>query len=44
MMMWSVQRSGGRPLGWRHDDGGVEGRMLMARVPGCRTQYVSEGT
>ena len=25
-----------RPLGRRHDDGGVEARMSMAWVPGCR--------
>ena len=31
-----VMRSGGRPLGRRHDDGGVEDRMSMAWVPGCR--------
>ena len=33
---WSAQRSGGRPLGRRHDNGGVEARMSMAWVPGCR--------
>ena len=26
------------PLGRRHDEGGVEARMLMALVPGCRRQ------
>ena len=36
LTIWSAQRSGGRPLGRRHDDGGVEARMSMAWVPGCR--------
>ena len=31
------QGSGGLPLGWCHDEGGVEARMLMAWVPGCRS-------
>ena len=35
-MIWSAQRSGGRPLGRRHGEGGVEARMSMAWVPGCR--------
>ena len=35
-MIWSAQRSGGRPLGRRHDVGGVEARISMAWVPGCR--------
>ena len=35
-MIWSAQRSGGRPLGRRHDEGGMETRMSMAWVPGCR--------
>ena len=35
-MIWSAQRSGGRPLGRCHDEGGVEARILMAWVPGCR--------
>ena len=35
-MIWSAQRSGGLPLGRRHDVGGVEARMSMAWVPGCR--------
>ena len=30
LMIWSAQRSGGRPLGRRHDVGGVEARMSMA--------------
>ena len=34
--MWSAQGSGGRPLGRHHDEGGVEARMSMACVPGCR--------
>ena len=32
MVTWSVQRSGGRPLGRRHDDRGVETNMSMACV------------
>ena len=36
LTIWSAQRSGGRPLGRRHDDGGVEARIAMAWVPGCR--------
>ena len=36
LTIWSAQRSGGRPLERRHDDGGVEARMSMAWVPGCR--------
>ena len=40
-MIWSAQRSGGRPLGRRHDEGGVEARMSMAWVPGCRRQMCS---
>ena len=35
LTIWSAQRSGGRPLGRRHDDGGLEARMSMAWVPGC---------
>ena len=35
-MIWSALRSGGRSLGRRHDEGGVEARMPMAWVPGCR--------
>ena len=35
-MIWSAQQSGGRPLGRRHDEGGVEAIMSMAWVPGCR--------
>ena len=38
VMIWSAQRSGGRPLGRRHDDGGVEATLSMAWVPGCRRQ------
>ena len=38
LTIWSAQRSGGRPLGRRHDDGGVEARMSMAWVLGCRRQ------
>ena len=34
-MNWSAQRSGGRPLGRRRDEGGVEAIMSMAWVPGC---------
>ena len=33
LVIWSAQRSGGRPLGRRHDDGGLEARMSMAWVP-----------
>ena len=36
LMIWSAQRSGGRPLGRRHDEGGVDTRMSIACVPGCR--------
>ena len=36
LAIWSTQRSGGRPLGRRHDEGGMEARMSMAWVPGCR--------
>ena len=36
LAIWSAQRSGGRPLGRRHDAGGVDSRMSMARVPGRR--------
>ena len=35
-MTWSAQQSGVHPLGRRHDEGGVEARMLMVRVSGCR--------
>ena len=35
-VIWSAQRSGGRPLGRRHDAGGVEVRLSIAWVPGCR--------
>ena len=38
LTIWSAQRSGGRPLGRRHGDGGLEARMSMAWVPGCRRQ------
>ena len=38
LVIWSAQRSGGRPLGRRHDDGCLEPRMSMAWVPGCRRQ------
>ena len=38
LTIWSAQRSGGRPLGRRLDAGGVEDRMSMAWVPGCRGQ------
>ena len=38
LAIWSAHRSGGRPLGRRHDAGGVEARMSMACVPGCRRQ------
>ena len=30
LTIWSAQRSGGRPLGRPHDEGGVEARMSMA--------------
>ena len=30
LTVWSAQRSGGRPLGRRHGEGGVEARMSMA--------------
>ena len=36
LMIWSAERSGGRLHGRRHDEGGVEARMSMAWVPGCR--------
>ena len=36
LVIWSAHRSGGRPLGRRHDEGGVQARMSMAWVPGCR--------
>ena len=36
LMIWSAQRSGGRPLGRHHDEGGMEARMSIAWVPGCR--------
>ena len=32
LTIWSSKRSGGRPLGRRHDDGGVEARTPMAWV------------
>ena len=38
LTIWSAQRSSWRPLGRRHDGGGVEARMSMAWVPGCRRQ------
>ena len=38
LTIWSAYRSGGRPLGRRHDGGGVEARMSMSWVPGCRRQ------
>ena len=38
LAIWSAQRSGGRPLGRCHVEGGVEARMSMASVPGCRRQ------
>ncbi len=44
LVTWSAQRSGGRPLGRRHDEDGVEASMTMAWVPGCRrhiTYYTS---
>ena len=38
LAIWSPQRSGGRPLGWCHDEGvgGGGARMSMAWVPGDR--------
>ena len=36
LIIWSAQWSGGRPLGRRHDEGGVEARMSRAWVAGCR--------
>ena len=36
LMVWSAQRSGGRPLGRGHDEGVVEARMPMDVMPGCR--------
>ena len=36
MMIWSAQPSRGRPLGRHHVEGGVEARMSMAWLPGCR--------
>ena len=42
LTIWSAQRSGeqdcGHPLERCRDEGGVEARMLMAWVPGCRRQ------
>ena len=35
LVIWSALRSGGRPLGWRHHEDGVEARMSMAWLPGC---------
>ena len=34
LTIWSAQRSGGCPLGLRHDEGGVEASMSMAWAPG----------
>ena len=36
LVIWSALRSGGRPLGRRRDDGGVEVRMSMAWVVDMR--------
>ena len=36
LMIWSDEWSGSRSLGRRHDAGGVDSRMSMACVPGCR--------
>ena len=46
LVTWSAQRSGGRPLGRRHDDGGVEANTSMDWVglPGCKICYLPEGT
>ena len=38
LTIWLAQRSGGRPLGRRHDEGGAEARISMALVPSCRRQ------
>ena len=38
-MIWSGQQSGGRPLGRRHDEGGLEARMSMAWVSEGDSQY-----
>ena len=38
-MIWSAQRSGGRPLGRRHYEGGVEARTSMAWVPVSRFEF-----
>ena len=38
LTIWSAQRSGGRPPGRRPDEGGVETRMSMDWVSGCRLQ------
>ena len=38
LTIWSAQRSGGRPLGRRRDDGGLEARMTMAWMPVSRRQ------
>ena len=35
-----TQRSRGRPLARRHDEGGVDVSMSMARVPGCIILWV----
>ena len=39
-LVWSAERSGGRPRGRHHGEGGVEARMPMAWVPGCKRHYV----
>ena len=44
LTIWSAQRSGGRPPGRRHYEGGVEVRMSMAWVPGCRWQMCPKVT
>ena len=34
LVTWSAQRSGGRPVGRRHDEGGLEVKLTMVWVPG----------
>ena len=43
LMIWSAERSGGRLIGRRLDEGGVEARMSMAWVPGDRRHRVRSG-
>ena len=38
LTIWSAQRSGGRPLGRCHVEGGVEGQNVDGLSAGCRRQ------